>query len=104
MEGQEVEQIRRKKRADLAESKEAGEEQMLRKALVRLLEPDAYERLMIVKSQNPQMYSTTAQWIITIAQRGGVQKKIDEQTLRTVLLKISQQKHKSTIEFRRKGE
>jgi len=104
MDGQEDEGIRRKKSARMENVRQEEQEQMLRKALTTLLEPEAHERLMIVKSQNPQMYATASKWILTIAQRGGIQKKIDEQTLRMILLKISQQRRESTIEFRRKGE
>lgn len=82
----------------------AQERQMVRTALATLLEPAAYERLMIVKSQNPQAYSTAAQWIISVAQSGRLKGKIGEPALREVLLRISGQKRQGTIEFRRKGE
>ena len=98
----ELGKIRRKK----ARNNEAAleEQEMLRKALAQLLEQHAYERLMIVKSQKPQLYAQAAQWIIVMAQKGALRSKIDEQALKVILHKISAPRHETKIEFRRKGE
>ena len=95
---QEIEGIGRK-RAEKPQQRE-----MLKKALGTILEPAAYERLMIVKTQNQQLYANTAKWIITMAQQGRL-KSVDEKTLKMLLLKLSESQRRQTkIEIRRKGE
>lgn len=98
----ELEQIRRKKAVSAAQRQEQAE--MVKKALLQMLEPKAYERLMIVSSQNQKLYSKAAQWIVAAAQQGMLRKKVSEGDMVAILRKLSGERHEPTIEFRRKGE
>lgn len=99
---QDIESLRQKKAEKLQQKQE--EQQMLRKALVQILEPAAYERLMIVKSQNPQLYANAVRLIVSMAQQGRLV-EVSEESLKALLLKLSESSRRETkIEIRRKGE
>ncbi|MFH0927683.1 MAG: DNA-binding protein [Candidatus Micrarchaeota archaeon] len=80
--------------------------QMVKDALRQILQPDAYERLMIVASKNTpasrELYSKAAQWLITMAQKG-MAARVNEEQLKAILLRLSPIRQ-TKIEFRRKGE
>jgi DNA-binding TFAR19-related protein (PDSD5 family) len=85
--------------------KRLEQEQMVKGALQQFLEPQAYERLMIVASQNGELYSKAAQWIITMARQGALRSKVNDEDMKRILLKVSAPARRETrIEFRRKGE
>ncbi len=86
------------------QNKKAQQEIMIRRMLVQVLQPQAYERLMMIKAQNTQTYQIVVQTIVSLAQRGRIQDKIDEQQLRDMIMRIYAQKPQTKIEFRRKGE
>jgi programmed cell death protein 5 len=86
------------------QNKKAQQEVMIRRMLGQILQPQAYERLMMVKAQNTQTYQIVVQTIVSLAQRGRIQDKINEQQLRDIIMKIYAQRPQPKIEFRRKGE
>ncbi len=95
---EESEMIKRKKLEQLKKQLEASEAQeesneqfeQEKDALLRsLLTPEARERLGRVKVARPEVAEGIEQQIIMLAQRGMVKGKIDDETLKKLLKKIT---------------
>ncbi len=102
----ELEQLRRQKMQKAQADAQASQQQaeQLRLALVHLLEPAAYERLMLVKHSSPERFGQVVQAISYLRQAGQLKERLSEGQLRAVLLKLSAADARQTsITFRRKG-
>ncbi len=105
----ELEEIKKKKMEELKDSKGSGEAQeeaqekmeAQKKAMLRkLLTPDARERLGNVRVARPELAEKIESQILALAQRGGTEGKIDDQTLKKLLKKLSDQKKEINIKRR----
>jgi programmed cell death protein 5 len=67
----------------------------------RIMEPDAYERLMNVRVANYELYSQLLEMLISMARSERLKGKITEAQLRELLSKLTY-KPNSTIEFKHK--
>jgi programmed cell death protein 5 len=102
----ELEQLRRQKMAKAQQDARAQEAQseQLRSALAQLLEPAAYERLMLVKHSSPERFNQVVQSISYLRNAGQLKGRLNDGQLRAVLVKLSAQEHRATsITFKRKG-
>jgi len=75
-------------------------EEELKRQLVKLLEPEAYQRLMSVKIANPQLFEKATQYILQLSMRVG--RKLTEQELIQLLRQLRGPDRKTRIEFKRK--
>ncbi len=100
---EESEYIKKKKLEELQrrmESSEAEEEaeeqyeQQKENLLRQLLTPDARERLGRVKLARPEVAEGIEQQVIMLAQRGMVKGKIDDETLKKLLRKVTERSKK----------
>ncbi|MEF8832392.1 MAG: DNA-binding protein [Candidatus Thermoplasmatota archaeon] len=105
----ELDELKKKKMQELKEKKESGEAQeeakqqmeAQKKAMLRkVMTPDARERLGRVKMARPELAEQIESQIIALAQRGGTQEKIDDDTLKKLLKKLSGQKKEINIKRR----
>jgi programmed cell death protein 5 len=104
-EEQSMEEIRRKKMAEAyqtAQAKAAQDEQ-LRSALGNMLEPAAYERLMLVKMSNPTAFSKVVQAIAYLQQAGQLKGRLNEAQIRALLVKMTARKTEPKITILHKG-
>ncbi len=86
-----------KKQLEESESQEEAEEQFEQQKdaiLRKLLTPEARERLGRVKIARPEVADGIEQQIIMLAQRGMVKGKIDDETLKKLLRKITENQKK----------
>jgi DNA-binding TFAR19-related protein (PDSD5 family) len=88
---------------------ELTEEQILsylRVFAAQILEPEAYSRLMIIKSKNPKLFSEIMQNLIYFMQNGQLKRKISEKELIEIAKRLlgSETKPQTKIIFKRKGE
>jgi programmed cell death protein 5 len=81
--------------------KEMQAEQERRAQLQRLMEPDAYERLMNVRISNNELYAQLANLLIAMARSGRIRGKVTEVELRGLLAKLTY-RPESRIEFKKK--
>lgn len=101
----ELGRLREKKRAKItadAEKKAQNEEQV-RGALVQLLEPDAYSRLMFIRAQNSQLFSKAVQVIMYLAQSGQMKGRLGDAQIRALLAKMAGGARETSITIKRKG-
>ncbi|MFO7991186.1 MAG: DNA-binding protein [Thermoplasmata archaeon] len=104
-----IEDIKKKKLKQLKEQMESQEDQeemedqyeAQKKALLRsLLTPEARERLARLRMARPEMTESIEQQLIMLAQRGAVQGKIDDETLKNLLKKLTDKKKEINIKRR----
>ncbi len=104
-----LEEIKKKKMEELKDkqgSEEAQEEaqekmEAQKKAMLRkVMTPDARERLGNVRIARPELAEKIESQILALAQRGGTEGKIDDQTLKKLLKKLSDQKKEINIKRR----
>ncbi len=100
-----MEALRRKKMADVYQQAQARaqQEEQLRSALATILEPAAYERLMLVKMSSPDLFSRTVQAISYLQQARKLNGRLNEAQLRAMLVKLSGTRKEGTITIHRKG-
>jgi len=102
----ELEEIRKKKLAELQAQQQALDDQQkqleaevqLDSILRRLLSPEAMQRLKNVKLINKERYLQAAQVIIYLQQSGKLPPKVDDNTIKRLLEKLSR---KSEIKIKR---
>ncbi len=107
MEDAELEELRRRKMAELQRQ---GEQQAVmeqqaqaieaqRQAILRqLLTPEARDRLANVRLAYPEIARTVEDQLIRLAQMGQISSQIDDQVLKQILRKVSPQKREINIE------
>ncbi|MDE1797908.1 MAG: hypothetical protein KGH63_00695 [Candidatus Micrarchaeota archaeon] len=103
----ELEQLRKQKmhKAQQEAQQQAAQAEQLRMALVHLLEPAAYERLMLVKHSSPERFTQVVQAISYLRQAGQLKGRLSDGALRAVLVKLaSQDRRETSITFKRKGD
>ena len=104
-EEQSMEEIRRKKMADAYQSAQnrAAQDEQLRSALGNMLEPAAYERLMLVKMSNPAAFAKVVQAIAYLQQAGQLKGRLNEAQVRALLNKMAERKPEPKITILHKG-
>lgn len=107
MEDPELEEIRRRRLAELqkeAEQRALAEEQMRRieeqrAAILRgVLTPEARERLARVKMAHPDVARVVEDQLIALASSGRLDREIDDATLRQILRRLAPKKREIKIE------
>ena len=83
---QELEELR--KRMQLEEQKKA--------LLRRILTPDAYERMINVKTANQDMYNMALSIITNAVQTGRMRTPINDNQLKQILMKLAQRTHRES--------
>ena len=107
----ELEELRRRKMAQLQQSQEAQLQQQAmmeerakqmeaeRQAIMRqLLTPEARERLAKVKMAYPDVAAAVEEQLLRLMQMGRIQNQIDDATLKAILRQISPQGREIKIE------
>ncbi len=109
MDEDELEKIKKQKLQQLKEQREAAEEQedseerfeAQKKALLRqVMTPEARERLGRVRIARPEIAENIESQIIMLAQRGAIQDRITDKTLKDLLKKITGNKKDINIKRR----
>lgn len=109
MDEDELERIKKQKLQQLKEQKESSEEQerseeqfeAQKKAILRkLMTPRARERLGRVRVARPEIAKNIESQIIMLAQRGAIQGKITDETLKDLLKKLTDNKKDINIKRR----
>ncbi|MFH1306921.1 MAG: DNA-binding protein [Candidatus Micrarchaeota archaeon] len=105
MNEQELEQLRAQKAQKALEEakKRAVQEEQIRSAIAQLLMPQAYERLMFVRQNNPELFAKAVQMIAYLRQSGKMRGRMGEGQLKEMLVKLGGKKRETKITFRRKG-
>jgi programmed cell death protein 5 len=110
-EDRELEEIRRKREAEIQSQAEQQQEAAAKKAEVdaqkamilrQILTPQARDRLANIKMARPDFAESIENQLITIASRGNLPGPITEEQLVDILKKLQSSKRESTIEFKRK--
>ncbi len=106
----ELEELRRRKMAEL--QGQAGQEEQVqamqraeaesqKQAVLRtILEPEARERLTRVRLARPDVADNLENQLLSLYQAGRVRSKIDDETLRQLLARITPKSREPTIERR----
>ena len=89
------------KKAVYKRLREMQAEQERRAQLKRMMEPDAYERLMNVRISNNELYAQLVELLFAMARSGRVQGRITEEQLRSLLAKLTY-RPEPRIEFKKK--
>jgi len=110
MEGDdELDAIRRRKMAEYQQAQDqavaqaqAREHQLAQRDLIlrQILTPEARERLGRIELAYPDLTESIENQLIALAQSGRVQKVIDDETLRQILMRIIPRKREIKIERR----
>lgn len=110
MEGDdELEEIRRRKLAEYQQAQDnaAAQAQAREAALAQrnlilrqILTPEARERLARIELAYPDLAESIENQLVALAQSGRVQKAIDDETLRQILMRIIPKKREIKIERR----
>lgn len=99
MEEQELNEIR--KRQIQESMKAAYIEEKKKEVMRRFLEGPAYERIMTVKSVNPELYDKVIEIIIQLAGGGRLKRKLGDKELVALLSRITERREPK-IEIKRK--
>ncbi len=111
MQDAELEELRRRKMAQMQQSQEAQlqqqammaerqkqMEQARQEVMRRVLTPEARERLAKVRMAYPDVAAAVEDQLIQLLQMGRIQDQIDDNTLKAILRKVSPQKRDIKIE------
>lgn len=110
-EDRELEEIRRKRLAELqrqgqaqteAEDERADIEAQKAMILRKILTPQARDRLARIKMARPDFAENIENQLIGLASRGNLRGQITEEQLIDILKRLQSGKRESTIEFKRK--
>lgn len=91
-----VQELRKRQLAEM--QKEAQLREMLRK----LLDPQAFERLMNIRISSREMYLQIAQLLIYASQQGQLRGQLNERDLISIINKIKSEEREGSITFKRK--
>jgi programmed cell death protein 5 len=106
---QALEELRRRKLAELQAQAGQQEQQAVARAeqnaqkeviLRAILEPEARERLTRVRMARPEIAESLENQLIMLYQQGRVQRRIDDETLRQLLGRVTPKQRDTTIERR----
>jgi|GEM_PF-4827935 DNA-binding TFAR19-related protein (PDSD5 family) len=90
-----------------SQNQEVSQEQImayLRVFAAQILEPEAYSRILLIKSTNPQLFISIMQNLIFLFENKKIIKKISEKDLINLASKLLQtNKNETNIIFKRKG-
>ncbi|MEM0149805.1 MAG: DNA-binding protein [Candidatus Micrarchaeaceae archaeon] len=81
--------------------KRAQIEEQTKNLMRQLLEPEAYERLMIIKASNEELYGQLVNIIISLVQGNKIAGKISDAQFKALLEKLTARRE-PTIEFKHK--
>ena len=104
-----LEELRRRKMAELQAQAQNGEAQAAARAeanaqkeviLRAILEPEARERLTRVRMARPDVAESLENQLLVLYQQGRVRQRIDDETLRQLLARIAPKSRETTIERR----
>ncbi|MEA3200908.1 MAG: programmed cell death protein 5 [Thermoplasmata archaeon] len=104
-----LEELRRRKLAELqqqahgeqqAQAARAEQAQQRDVILRAILEPEARERLTRVRMARPEIAESLEQQLVMLYQQGRVQRRIDDETLRQLLARVTPKQRDTTIERR----
>ena len=107
MEDAELEELRRRKMAELqrqrdqqaaAHDHQSQVDEQKAAIMRQILTPEARDRLATVKMAYPDVARAVEDQLIRLVQAGQINRKIDEQTLKSILRKVAPQKRDITIE------
>jgi programmed cell death protein 5 len=107
MEDAELEELRRRKMAELQRQRDQQAAQQDHQAQVdeqkaaimrQILTPEARDRLATVKMAYPDVARAVEDQLIRLVQAGQINRQIDEPTLKSILRKVAPQKRDITIE------
>jgi len=106
----ELEEIRKRKLMEYQQrlQEEAARQRIqaqlqLRAVLRRALEPDAFERLERVKLANPELYAQAVRYIVALYQAGRLPRKLKDEELKALLLRLRGPKREPKIRIAHKG-
>jgi programmed cell death protein 5 len=103
----ELDQLRRRRMADLQRQQEqqvmAAERQQevdqQKQAIMRqILTPEARDRLATLKMAYPEVARSVEDQLIALVQAGRISQQVDDTTLKAILRKVAPQKREITIE------
>ena len=107
MEDAELEELRRRKMAELqrqrdqqaaAQDHQAQVDEQKAAFMRQILTPEARDRLATVKMAYPDVARAVEDQLIRLVQAGQINRQIDEPTLKSILRKVAPQKRDITIE------
>lgn len=107
MEDAELEELRRRKMAELqrqrdqqaaAQDHQAQIDEQKAAIMRQILTPEARDRLATVKMAYPDVARAVEDQLIRLVQAGQINRQIDEPTLKSILRKVAPQKRDITIE------
>jgi programmed cell death protein 5 len=107
MEDAELEELRRRKMAELqrqrdqqaaAQDHQAQVDDQKAAIMRQILTPEARDRLATVKMAYPDVARAVEDQLIRLVQAGQINRQIDEPTLKSILRKVAPQKRDITIE------
>ena len=104
-----LEELRRRKMAELQAQAQNSEAQAAARAeanaqkevvLRAILEPEARERLTRVRMARPEVAESLENQLLVLYQQGRVRQRIDDETLRQLLARVTPKSRETTIERR----
>ncbi len=107
---EELEKVRQAKKRKIAEAleelKKQQELEAMKKALlVRVLTPEAYERIMNIRLSKRELYDKAVEVLAYLYQTGKIneQNRVSDDALKNLLLKMVPRAPEPKIEFKRKS-
>jgi len=114
MDDAELEEIRRRKMAEMqaqatsqdpqqiaaAQQAQAQAEAQKESVLRAILEPEARERLVRVRLARPDIAASLEQQLLVLYQQGRIRQRIDDNTLRELLARVAPKSRETSIERR----
>jgi programmed cell death protein 5 len=106
---EQLEELRRRKLAEMqqtaqaeqAQSAQRADAQQQRDVVMRaILEPEARERLVRVRMARPDVADALENQLLQLYQAGRIQRRIDDDTLRDLLARVTPKSRETTIERR----
>ena len=105
----ELEELRKRKLAELQQQAQSDQAQAAQRAdaqaqrdvvMRAILEPEARERLARVRMARPDVADALEAQLLALYQAGRIQRRIDDDTLRDLLARVTPKSRETTIERR----